>query len=208
MVKFLSNPESKLYQFLEKIMDFFLLNTLCILGSIPILTISCSIIACYSVVQKRVTASSTSLTKDFFRAYKSNFRRGISIQLVLMGLSSILLLSFLSLKQLTGIVQYLSMIGLIIGTVVLVIEWLFILPYSARYENSLFASFKVCLQVASLNTKLTLELLFACCATYFLITSNDLIFSVASLLFLFFGFSSIVYWVNKKVIPTLSQYER
>lgn len=206
-MKFLFNPESGAYKVLSKVMDLFILNILFILGALPLITAGCSTVAMYTVCQKIERDEVSSIITEFAKAYKQNLIRGVILEVVFLAAFFLMGISFSFLGVLPEITRYLSSAGLFIALVVEVLEIIYIYPYSARYENQLSNSFKVCFQVALLNRKVTLGIIFSLVGFLYLFTLNNFIFSLLSFFFLLFGFSGIAYFISKLVVPIFAQYE-
>lgn len=61
----------------SKISDFLLLNFLFLITSIPIVTLGASLTALYAVNLKMVKGEESYIYRDYFRAFKRNFKQGI-----------------------------------------------------------------------------------------------------------------------------------
>lgn len=66
--------DSKTMIFLSRICDILLLNFLFILTSLPIITLGASITALYSVNLKMVYNEESYISRDYFRAFRKNFK--------------------------------------------------------------------------------------------------------------------------------------
>ena len=68
------NMDSPVMRFLSRVCDLMILNLLCLICCIPIITIGASITALYSVTLKMVKGEETYIVKGFFHALKQNFK--------------------------------------------------------------------------------------------------------------------------------------
>lgn len=65
---------SKFYSFLEKITNFFLLNLIWLLLSLPLITLFPATTAMYAVLRDWVQGKDSGVVKPFFQYFKSNFK--------------------------------------------------------------------------------------------------------------------------------------
>lgn len=68
------NQDFKIMNFFSRISDFLLLNFLFIITSLPIVTLGASITALYSVNLKMVRNEESYVIRDYFQAFKRNFK--------------------------------------------------------------------------------------------------------------------------------------
>lgn len=78
-------PDSKIYQFLEKIWQLFLLNLLCLLCCLPVVTAGASITALYYVSLKMARGDGVHIIRDFFHSFRQNLLQGTGITLILLA---------------------------------------------------------------------------------------------------------------------------
>ena len=82
MLESLFDPENAFMCFVNKIIDLVVLSILWVLGCIPVVTIGVSTAALYYAVTKSVRCQRGHAAKEFWRAYKSNLKRGIVFELI------------------------------------------------------------------------------------------------------------------------------
>lgn len=86
----LFNPESKIVKFIYKVSYSSWLNILWFICSIPIVTIGASTTALYYVSLKMARDKESSVTKEFFRAFRDNFKKSTIIWLILFVIGGVL----------------------------------------------------------------------------------------------------------------------
>lgn len=207
MMKFLVNPNSKVYQVLAKLIDLLLLNILFIVTSLPLITLGPSLLALNTVALKMVTGEEPSTASSYFKAFKGNLKRGIQLSFLLLFLFMLLLTSLFCLTSLKNGTLLVGVFSLTILTTIIGLLLLFIFPYNARYEDSFFHAIKVSLQIASLNVKQTLLIAGVLLSLVVLVTFNAGSFALGILLLLTVGFSTIALFINKQLAPIFKQYE-
>lgn len=72
----LFNADTPFWQAMEKVFDIFILNTLWLLCCLPVFTAGPATTAFYYAVINMVREEETSVSKDFLRSFKQNFKQG------------------------------------------------------------------------------------------------------------------------------------
>lgn len=82
------NQDTPFWNEMGNIFDIFILNTLWLICCIPVFTIGPSTTACYYAAINLARGESSSVSRDFFRSFKQNFKQGVflGIPLLLLGL--------------------------------------------------------------------------------------------------------------------------
>lgn len=132
-----------IFRFLSRITDFFLLNILWIIFSIPLFTMGASTAALYSVMFKLIQKNESYIAREFFYAFKNNFKQGTALWFGSLFLQLILTADFLIIWQMD-----LAFLGNILFAFLFIIEF-FVISMSlyayaliARYTLSLSAVIK------------------------------------------------------------------
>ena len=127
-------PDSRFMRYLNRFADLMILNLLFLLTSIPIFTIGASLTALYSVCFRLGTDREGSTFRDYFAAFKENFRQATSLFLLLllwlMGTGgAAVIFCFMA-----GWMHYLFVpFAVLFIVVVLVASYVF--PLLSRFEN-------------------------------------------------------------------------
>ena len=74
--------DSPVMRFLSRLCDLIILNLLCIVCCIPIITAGASITALFSVTLKMVKGEESYIAKGFFKGFKDNFKQATIIWLI------------------------------------------------------------------------------------------------------------------------------
>lgn len=80
----LLDPDSPIMSFLARVADLVILNVLWLLCCLPVVTAGASTTAMYHVVRHLQEESISSVTRDFFRSFKSDFRQATPVYLLLL----------------------------------------------------------------------------------------------------------------------------
>lgn len=137
----LFNMDNAFYRAIAKMVDLVWLNILTVLCSIPIVTAGASLTAMYYVGLRMVKNEEGSITKNFFRAFKLNFKKSTIIWLVALFVLLFYSCDMNILKQ--GIMDAygnLKTVVMVTVSALMLFVYLilcYIFPLVARYENNI-----------------------------------------------------------------------
>ena len=80
----LFNIDNPVMQFISKIFDLVILNLIFILFSIPVITMGASLCGMYYVSLKIVRGEDPYIWKNFFKAFRQNFKQGTLVWILLL----------------------------------------------------------------------------------------------------------------------------
>ena len=141
--------ESKISQLLIKLCYSCWLNILWMVCSIPIFTMGAATTALYDVSLKIIRQEETSITRQFFRSFRSNFKQATVLWLILLGVGLLLAGDGWVLWHLrassTGAVAImwtLLLAVLIVAAIAYVIILMYVFPLVASVSNTNLAMLK------------------------------------------------------------------
>jgi len=129
--------DNKFFEVLGKITDIVILNLLCIISCLPIVTIGASITAAYSVAIKMIKDEETYIVKEFIRSFKENFKTSTIVWTIMLIIGGVLLFDFymsrLVLNELISkVLQFIFTMISIIYTFTLA----YVFPIISKFENT------------------------------------------------------------------------
>lgn len=133
--------DSPLYQFMQRLWDILKLNIMWLLFCIPIVTIGGSTIAAFSVLLRMSEDQEGDVIKDFWKAFKENWKQGILIGLLPPICFEAVYLDF----QIYNASENGSIGLLIMGcfsAYIFIFCLLYVFPLLARYDNTVINSIK------------------------------------------------------------------
>ncbi len=168
------NFDNKLFMGLTKLIDSVILSALWLIFSIPVFTIGASSTALYYTVHKSLHRSRGYIYQSFFRSFKSNFKQSTLMWLILMVIYVVL---YFDQYIMSGVLQNGGTLGplyyVFLVLTALVILWnIYIIAYTARFENTKRVIMKNAAIIAVANlgwTLLVLLLLLAAAVIIYLI---------------------------------------
>ncbi len=127
------------------------LGMLWFLCSIPIITIGVSTIALYEVLLKVLKEEEGNVTAGFFRAFRSNFRQGIAVWLIILLVTAVLGFNLFYYGILDGARHKVMLIGFALILAVALAIFSYVFPVMARTENSIRGHFRISFILAVRN---------------------------------------------------------
>jgi uncharacterized membrane protein YesL len=134
----LFSPDSVLMRALTRVADVMILNLLFVVTAIPVVTLGAALTALNFTAMRIATGECNSVSGDYFRSFRRNFRQATVIWLVLAGLAGVLGAWYV-------VVINLAVGGLAAFVLLAIWYWLafsfaamvtFVFPYLARFEGS------------------------------------------------------------------------
>lgn len=199
--------DSPVMRFLSRLCDLIILNLLCIVCCIPVITAGASITALFSVTLKMVKGEESYIAKGFFKGFKDNFKQATIIWLIVAAFGIFMYMDYRAAYILPGNMR--SIFQVLIGAIMILYVMLFtyIFPYLARFENSLKNIFKNSLLIAILNLPWTILMAVFPVAMVFItfLTSYTLVYG--SMIWILFGFSLIAFLNSYIFRKVFAKYE-
>ena len=132
------------FRVMNKCWNYLVLNFMILLTSLPVVTIGASQIAAHTVSIQLIEYTDTNVTRVFFRAFKSNFKKGTIVWIIQLMVAVLLCINGYYLMHIDG------NLFVLMGTIFLTLIWIQIFQWGyywiARYEGDLkqqlIASFK------------------------------------------------------------------
>lgn len=137
-MKNLFSLDNPFIQLLSRVGDMIIVNFLCLLCSLPIITAGAAISASHRIMQDIVLDNEGSIFKTFFRVFKENFKQATIVWLVLLVVIAALVCDFVLIYFfVSDIIQ--SLMYVLTGAVALIVFGivLYMFPLLTRYRNSL-----------------------------------------------------------------------
>ena len=131
--------DGPVFRFLETVANLILLNLLFLVCSLPIVTIGPALTATYYVALKMIRKEDSGIFKNFFHAFRLNFKQGLLLGLGVMVLAAVLLVDMQVLTYLPAIPEAVSkVLMVVIGLLLLILAIIAIYLFAvlAQFENT------------------------------------------------------------------------
>lgn len=201
------NMDNKFFVFMGKVADLCMLNLLCIVFCIPVITAGASLTALYYVTLKMVRNEEAYIFRSFFKSFKQNFKQATIINVIMLIAAAILYLDTniaRNMGQTAG-----KVLGMIFAvfTLLYVMILLYVYPVLAKFYNSIKNTFKNALLMAIRHLPFTFLMLVicACPLVIFFIPSIQMQMTLI-LLFILFGPAVIAYGNSHFFVKIFDKY--
>lgn len=189
------NLDSPLMQMLTRVGDLIILNALFLLCCIPLVTIGASTAALQKVTQSIVFDEDRSIAKDFFRAFRENFRQATALWLMMvifgaaMACNDLLISGFVA-----GTLATVLKSVLVVALALVAVLAAYMFPLMVRYTNTLreHATNALILAVVKLPRTIVLVLLAAMPWLILAISLETFVSTLVFWLAIGFGFTSFM----------------
>ena len=139
-MKFFS-VDSPLYKFITTLWEIVKLNFFWLLFSLPIVTIGASTTAAFSVGLKMSENHEGYIFKEFWKAFKENWKKAIPVGLLNLLIAYATYLDFELFEKVEGN-PFICLVMGILAVVISVTGFIYAYPLLARYENSIAGTIK------------------------------------------------------------------
>lgn len=177
-----------------RVADLIILNLLCLLCCIPIVTAGASITAMFYVTLKMVRNEESYIVKSFFKSFKQNFKQATIIHLIMLVTALLLFFDLRIVNQLEGTVGQVLHVIFIAFMLLYLMIFLYIYPVLSKFYNTTRNTFVNSFLMAIRHLPYTiLMLVISAIPAAFLFIPNAAVFSSVLMLFILLGFATVAY---------------
>ena len=201
------NMDNKFFTFMSRVADLIILNILCIVCCIPIVTIGPSISAMFYVTMKMVRNEESYIVRGFFKSFKQNLKQGIVINLIMLAAAVLLAIDISICRGTAGSLGKVLLVIFMMIMVVYLMLFMYIYPVLAKFYNTIKNTFTnaFLMSIRHLPYTALMILISAAPALAFFIPSAQLQSTVILLLVLL-GFSGIAYINSHFFVKIFDKY--
>ena len=126
--------DNKFFRFMSKVADLCILNIICVVCCIPVITAGASITAMYYVTLKMVRNEEAYILRSFFKSFKQNFKQATIINLIMLLIGVVLYVDLNVSKAMQGGAgQIFQVIFMAFGLIYFIL-FLYVYPVLARFS--------------------------------------------------------------------------
>ena len=202
----LLDPDSKFMRVMSRLADMMLLNLSFLLTCIPIVTVGASLTALYTVAFKLDTPKEGRNLKEYFVAFKQNFKQSTIIWLLLAFVGAAVFFDWHLFSSLQGGTSFISILF-----IVMLVIWLQVFtltfPLLSRFDNTTKQTLKnaLILSIAYLPRVLLMTALNV--FPFFLLYESLYLFLYTGFIWLALYFSAVAYFNGKMMKKILQNFE-
>lgn len=194
-MKGILNPNNPFFKFMNKVADLILLNLLCIICCLPIVTIGPSITAMFYVTLKMVRNEESYIFKGFFHSFKENFKQGIVIHVIMAIVAATLCLDMYFCWHIQSSLTICKIFfGLFCAIAILyLMVFIYIYPLLARFSNSTRNLFLNAFLMSIRHLPQTILMMALTVIPLILMFSHSILLEWGVMLYALLGFAAIAY---------------
>lgn len=198
---------NKFFSFMSKVADLCILNIICVVCCIPVITAGASITAMYYVTLKMVRNEDAYIVRSFFKSFKQNFKQATIINLIMLLIGLILYVDLNVSKAMQGGAGQIFQVIFMAFVLIYFILFLYVYPVLARFYNTIKNTIKNALFMAVRHLPYTVVMvLIAVCPLLLLLVKSYQIQSTLFVLFLLMGFALIAYCNSFFLVKIFDNY--
>lgn len=190
-----------------KVADLCLLNLVCLICCIPIVTAGASLTALYYVTLKMVRNEEAYIFRSFFKSFRQNFKQATIIHLIMVAAAVLLYLDTTIVKAMGEPVSSVMSVIFAVFTMIYVMIFLYLYPILAKFYNSVKNTFTNAILMAIRHLPYTVIMLIisALPVLIFFVPSFQAQMTLI-LLFLLFGFAVVAYCNSYFFVKVFDKY--
>ena len=199
--------DNKFFTFMNKVADLCILNIICLVCCIPIVTAGASITAMYYVTLKMVRNEEAYIVRSFFKSFKDNFKQATIINLIMIAVGAVLYLDLNVAKNMPGSAGQSFHVIFMAFVIIYYVLFLYVYPVLARFYNTIRNTIKNALFMAIRHLPYTVVMvLIGLCPLLLLFIGSYQIQSTLFALFLVMGFGVIAYCNSFFLVKIFDHY--
>ncbi len=199
--------DSPFMNFLNKVMNLLVLNFCFLLCCVPVVTIGAGITALYAMNLKMVRNEEPPVWRGFWKEFRANFKQGTISFLVLSVFGILIFWNYRIIAGWSGVIAVLLRVALLVMGIFYVLEFLYLFPYIARFEDRLGVCAWNALLIGVSRFVCTVMLVLIVVAVSSLMLSDAELLLRALILWLTIGFAGMNYlfsWILRRVFDRYS----
>lgn len=203
----LFSMDNKFFVFMGKVADLCILNLICLVCCIPIITAGASITALYYVTLKMVRNEEAYIFRSFFKSFRQNFKQATIIHLIMVAAAVLLYLDTNIVKVMEEPAASIMSVIFAVFSLLYAMILLYLYPILAKFYNSVKNTFTNAVLMAIRHLPYTVIMLIICIlpVLIFFVPSLQIQMTLI-LLFILFGFAAIAYCNSYFFVKIFDKY--
>lgn len=190
----LFSMDNKFFVFMGRVADLCLLNILCLICCIPIITAGASLTALFYVTLKMVRNEEAYIIRSFFKSFKENFKQATIINIIMLAAAALLYLDTTISRSMAAPMSQVMGLIFAVFSLIFAMIFLYVYPLLAKFYNSIKNTFRnaLLMSIRHLPYTILMLLISLCPLLVFFIPTLQVQMTVI-LLLVFFGVAVVAY---------------
>lgn len=203
----LFNMDNKFFVFMGRVADLIILNLLCILCCLPIVTAGASVTAMFYVTLKMARNEESYIVRSFFKSFKENFKQAAIINIIMLLAGILLYIDMTISRSMEGALGSVLTIIFMIILLLYAMLFIYIYPVLAKFYNTVKNTFTNAFLMSIRHLPYTILMIVISLVplAVFFIPNAQLQSTVLMILFLL-GFSAIAYSNSHFLVKIFDNY--
>ena len=199
--------DSPVMKFLGRVGDILVLNLIFVVTSLPVITIGTAVSALYTVAMKLVRGEDLAIIKEYCKAYKRNFKPATICWLIMAMAGVLLFVDFRFVAVFDGSLYTLVRMALAMILGVWMLIFLYLFPYIARFENTIFGSIRNAMFLSVAHFPSTLVMVGIAIGVLVITLFTSRTFVIGTIIWVFAGFAVLAYVQSFLLCRIFAKYE-
>lgn len=199
--------DSPVMRFLGRIGDIIILNLIFVVTALPVITVGTALSALYTVAMKLARGEDPSVLREYMRAFRRNMKPATICWLIMAAAGALIFLDFRLVGAFGGALY--TVVRLLLAMIfgVWMLTFLYLFPYIARFENTVFHSVKNALFLSAAHLPSTVMMLVISVGLIVVTLFTSRTFVIGTIGWFFAGFAAVAYTQSFLFSRIFSKYE-
>ena len=199
--------DSPVMRFLGRIGDIIILNLIFVVTALPVVTVGMALSALYTVAMKLARGEDPSVLREYIRAFWRNRKPATICWLIMAAAGALIFLDFRLAGAFGGTLY--TVVRLLLAMIfgVWMLTFLYLFPYIARFENTVFHSVKNALFLSAAHLPSTVMMLVISFGLAVITLFTSRTFVIGTIWWFFAGFAAVAYTQSFLFSRIFSKYE-
>ncbi len=199
--------DSPVMRFLGRIGDIIILNLIFVVTALPVITVGTALSALYTVAMKLARGEDPSVLREYMRAFRRNMKPATICWLIMAAAGALIFLDFRLVGAFGGALY--TVVRLLLAMIfgVWMLTFLYLFPYIARFENTVFHSVKNALFLSAAHLPSTVMMLVVSVGLIVVTLFTSRTFVIGTIGWFFAGFAAVAYVQSFLLSRIFAKYE-
>ena len=199
--------DSPVMRFLGRIGDIIILNLIFVVTALPVVTVGMALSALYTVAMKLARGEDPSVLREYIRAFWRNRKPATICWLIMAAAGALIFLDFRLAGAFGGTLY--TVVRLLLAMIfgVWMLTFLYLFPYLARFENTVFQSVKNALFLSAAHLPSTVMMLVISIGLIVVTLFTSRTFVIGTIGWFFAGFAAVAYVQSFLLSRIFAKYE-
>ncbi len=200
--------DSPVMRFLGRIGDIIILNLVFIATSLPAVTVGAALCALYTVAMKMARGEDPSILREYMKAFRRNLKPATISWLLMAAVGAFIFVDFRLVGVFNGTAYTVMrlLLAMILG--IWGLTFLYLFPYIARFENTVWNSVKNALFLSAAHLPSTMMMAGISIGLLVITLFSSRTFVIGTIAWFFVGFAALAYVQSFLLCRIFLKYEQ